>query len=127
MTVAATVDRAVSGPYRYLDYFQESDRFSFAGREDDIAEVAARASGDEPFVLYGRSGLGKTSLLLAGVFPLLRDRRLRPVRVRVFEHPDVDLRNALATELGLQCDDTVHDLHDLVERLAHTEGLVPGA
>ena len=124
MTVAATVDRAVSGPYRYLDYFQESDRFSFAGREDDIAEVAARASGDEPFVLYGQSGLGKTSLLLAGVFPLLRDRRLHPVRVRVFEHPEVDLRNALATELGLECDDTVHDLHDLVERLAHTEGLV---
>ena len=79
MTVAAVADRAASGPYRYLDYFQDndSDRLSFAGRDDDIAEVAARASSDEPFVLYGRSGLGKTSLLLAGVFPLLRDRRLQ--------------------------------------------------
>jgi hypothetical protein len=124
MTAAATVDRAASGPFRYLDYFQESDRFSFAGREDDIAEVAARASGDEPLVLYGRSGLGKTSLLLAGVFPLLRDRRLRPIRVRTFEQPDIDLRNALAAELGLESADTVHDLPELVERLAHTEGLV---
>jgi hypothetical protein len=124
MTAATAVDRLASAPYRYLDYFLESDRLSFAGREDDIAEVAARASGDEPFVLYGRSGLGKTSLLLAGVFPLLRERRLRPVRVRAFAHPDVDLRNALATELGLDCDDTVHDLQQLVERLARTEGLV---
>ena len=42
MTVLA-LDRPASGPYRYLDYFQETDRFSFAGREDDISEVAARA------------------------------------------------------------------------------------
>ena len=124
MTVAATVDRPASGPYRYLDYFQESDHLSFAGREDDISEVAARASSDEPFVLYGRSGLGKTSLLLAGVFPLLRDRRLRPVRVRVFEHPDVDLRNALAAELKRDSEDTVSDLPELVEQIARTEGLV---
>ena len=27
-------------------------------------------------VLYGRSGLGKTSLLRAGLFPLLREREL---------------------------------------------------
>ena len=126
MTLAAVVDRAASGPYRYLDYFQDndSDRLSFAGRDDDIAEVAARASSDEPFVLYGRSGLGKTSLLLAGVFPLLRDRRLHPVRVRVFDRPDVDLRNALAAELELDSHETADDLDDLVARLAGREGLV---
>jgi hypothetical protein len=126
MTVAVAVDRAASGPYRYLDYFQdnESDRLSFAGRDDDIAEVAARASSDEPFVLYGRSGLGKTSLLLAGVFPLLRERRLHPVRVRVFDRPDVDLRNALAGELELESGDSADDLNALVARLAAREGLV---
>ena len=33
-------------------------------------------------VLYGRSGLGKTSLLRAGLFPLLRERHFLPVYVR---------------------------------------------
>ena len=32
--------------------------------------------------MYGRSGLGKTSLLRAGLFPLLRDRHFLPVYVR---------------------------------------------
>jgi chromosomal replication initiation ATPase DnaA len=75
----AVLKPSVAGPYRYLDYFHEEDHLSFAGREEDIAEVAARASADEPFVLYGRSGLGKTSLLLAGVFPVLRDRNLHTI------------------------------------------------
>ena len=33
-------------------------------------------------VLYGRSGLGKTSLLRAGLFPLLRERDFLPIYVR---------------------------------------------
>jgi hypothetical protein len=34
-------------------------------------------------VLFGKSGLGKTSLLQAGLFPEIRDRGLLPVYVRV--------------------------------------------
>lgn len=34
-------------------------------------------------VLYGRSGLGKTSLLRAGLFPLLHDHNLLPIYVRL--------------------------------------------
>ena len=92
----AVLKPSVAGPYRYLDYFLEEDHLSFAGREEDIAEVAARASADEPFVLYGRSGLGKTSLLLAGVFPVLRDRNLHPIHIRTLDEPTYDLRTAIA-------------------------------
>src|SRR5258708_10194156 len=60
------------GPYKFLDYFEEKDRLSFAGRERDIGEIVARISVDPTVVLYGRSGLGKSSLLLARVFPGFR-------------------------------------------------------
>ena len=48
------------------------------------------------FVLFGRSGLGKTSLLNAGIFPRLRERRLLPVYVRTLTAPLPDLVAALA-------------------------------
>ena len=34
-------------------------------------------------MLFGRSGLGKTSLLQAGLFPLLRSNDSLPIRIRV--------------------------------------------
>ena len=34
-------------------------------------------------VLFGKSGLGKTSLLKAGLFPRMRERNLLPVYVRL--------------------------------------------
>ena len=115
MTTAPVLEPAASSPYRYLDYFHEDDALTFAGREEDIAEVVARAAADEPFVLYGRSGLGKTSLLLAGVFPILRrDRRLNPIHVRVVGSPILDLRNAVAAAVGRPSGNDPGDLDDLL-------------
>ena len=114
MSATAVLTPPAAGPYRYLDYFQERDRATFAGREEDIAEVSARMSADEPFVLYARSGLGKTSLLLAGVFPILRERRLFPVHIRIIDNPVLDLRNALATALDRPCGVEAIDLDRLL-------------
>ena len=79
--------------------------------------MAARASADEPFVLYGRSGLGKTSLLLAGVFPVLRDRKLHPIHIRVLRcDPTHDLRTR-HRQSELTCPSTpAHDLDELIAR-----------
>jgi hypothetical protein len=120
MSATAVLTAPASGPYRYLDYFQESDRATFAGREEDVAEVSARMSADEPFVLYARSGLGKTSLLLAGVFPILRERRLFPVHVRIIDNPVLDLRNAIATALERPCGVEAIDL----DRLLASAGVI---
>ena len=114
----------VTGPFRYLDHFREHDQRTFAGREDDIAEVVAAATSDDPFVLYARSGLGKTSLLLAGVFPALRERGLRPVYVRVQDDATLELRNAVAAELKLECAEQSQDLLELVRRASLSAGLV---
>lgn len=65
--------------YKGLSYFEPKDQASFTGRETDIVEIVARLTISRALVLYGRSGLGKTSLVLAGIFPRLKRLRYRPV------------------------------------------------
>jgi GAF domain-containing protein len=59
-------------PYRGLEPFREEDNLFFFGREEDIETVASNVLGARLTVLYGPSGVGKSSLLQAGVAPLLR-------------------------------------------------------
>src|SRR5215470_6499681 len=80
-------------PYKELDFYELADEAKFAGRERDIAQVVARACTQRSLVLYGRSGLGKTSLLLAGVTPQLIRRGFLPIYVRTLEEPLEDLKN----------------------------------
>ncbi len=86
-------------PFKFLDYFEESDHDSFAGREDEVQEVLVGLTRGRTYVLYGRSGLGKTSMWLAGVFPPLRQRGFHPMRLRLLDSPVADFCAALAAEL----------------------------
>ncbi|MEU5715217.1 trypsin-like peptidase domain-containing protein [Streptomyces sp. NPDC020403] len=72
-------------PFRGLAAFQESDSAVYFGRDDEVDDVCALLTADQPrVVLVGPSGCGKSSLALAGVAPRLRERGhevlvLRPV------------------------------------------------
>ncbi|HMQ46825.1 MAG TPA: tetratricopeptide repeat protein [Saprospiraceae bacterium] len=61
--------------YRYpgIKPFTTSDRNLFFGRDEDIEKLAQLIALERLVVLYGKSGLGKTSLLNAGVVPKLQD------------------------------------------------------
>ncbi len=93
---------ATSGPYKFLDYFHdtEEDRRRFGGREREIREIVARLVSERTLVIYGPSGSGKTSLLLAGVFPALRKEGYRPIYARTLVEPLTDLCRALAAVSG---------------------------
>ncbi len=62
--------------------YEESARAFFRGRDHESAFLLSHVLNAPITVLYGGSGLGKTSLLKAGLFPLLRDRHYLPVYVR---------------------------------------------
>jgi hypothetical protein len=70
-------------PWPGLAAYDERARDFFKGREEEAQALARLVQASNLVVLYGRSGLGKSSLLLAGLFPLLRDARLLPVYLRV--------------------------------------------
>jgi len=70
-------------PWPGLDPFPESGSRIFHGRDREIDRLE-RLVRDEPLILLcGESGLGKTSLLQAGLFPQLRAVDLLPVLVRL--------------------------------------------
>ena len=80
--VAATsVDER--NPWLGLASFTEETRAYFYGREDEVAELARRVQRKLLTVLFGQSGLGKTSILRAGLVPRLRGQGYCPVYVRI--------------------------------------------
>ena len=55
----------------------------FYGREEEVAELARRVQRKLLTLLFGQSGLGKTSILRAGIVPRLRALGYCPVYVRI--------------------------------------------
>ncbi|MFN7993315.1 MAG: hypothetical protein U0Q18_06925 [Bryobacteraceae bacterium] len=60
-------------PYQGLDPYGPGDRDFFVGRERDTDFIAATILTRRLTVLHGESGVGKTSLLQAGVAPALAE------------------------------------------------------
>jgi len=78
---AATVDD--SNPWLGLASFTEETRGFFYGRDEEVAELARRVQRKLLTVLFGQSGLGKTSILRAGIVPRLRSQGYCPIYVRI--------------------------------------------
>ncbi|MEP7068018.1 MAG: hypothetical protein ABI789_02210, partial [Usitatibacter sp.] len=74
-------------PWLGLASFTEETRAYFHGREEEVAELARRVRRKLLTVLFGQSGLGKTSILRAGIVPRLRPEGYCPVYVRVDYSP----------------------------------------
>lgn len=92
------LDRAGS-PYKFLDFYERRDAANFAGRDQEIDDIAAGVARSRCFVLYGRSGLGKTSLLHAGVIPRLEQRGFEVRYLRILADPVQELCAAVATQI----------------------------
>ena len=80
--VAATAVDA-RNPWLGLASFTEESRAYFFGRDEEVAELARRVQRKLLTVLFGQSGLGKTSILRAGLVPRLRGQGYCPIYVRI--------------------------------------------
>ena len=69
------------GPNEFED--TPADHLLFSGRDAEINAITQQIISSRLLVLYGSSGLGKSSLLKAGVYPKLRENNFCPVRVRI--------------------------------------------
>jgi len=70
-------------PWLGLASFTEDTRGFFFGRDEEVAELARRVQRKLLTVLFGQSGLGKTSILRAGLVPRLRGQGYCPIYVRI--------------------------------------------
>ncbi len=74
-------------PYRFLDAYGPAERSIFFGREREAALLYSWILTRRWLVLYGRSGVGKSSLLGAGVLPLLQESDCQVWTVRCLDDP----------------------------------------
>lgn len=72
-----------AGLASYEDPETTERKLRFCGRDDESYDVAKLIMGNIFVTLYGKSGIGKTSLLNAGVFPELREEQFTPISIRL--------------------------------------------
>ena len=70
-------------PWPGLDSYTEATSAWFHGRDADSFEMLRLVHQSPIVMLYGKSGLGKSSMLQAGVFPALRKLHHLPVYLRL--------------------------------------------
>jgi tetratricopeptide (TPR) repeat protein len=92
-------------PWPGLASYAELQQQYFFGRDTEIDALYRRVRRKSLAILFGQSGLGKTSLLHAGLFPVLRKDGMLPVSIRLDYAPsapalDLQVRVAIADAIG---------------------------
>jgi WD40 repeat protein len=77
--------KAMKHSYRYpgLQPFEATDAALFYGRERESRDLYAQVMVEKLVVLFAKSGMGKSSLINAGLNPLLEKTNLLHLRVRL--------------------------------------------
>jgi len=70
-------------PYKGLHSYEETDKNVFYGRDEETETLSGLVRFNFISVVFGKAGIGKTSLLKAGVFPLLREEGFLPIPLRL--------------------------------------------
>jgi WD40 repeat protein len=100
-------------PYRQLNFYTERDAEVFFGRGYQIRDLFHLVTDIRaaPIVLYcGQSGVGKSSLLNAGLIPRLRHRDIDPHAVRDFRRRrGIGLAAMMGEALGGAAGGAFHD------------------
>lgn len=87
-------------PWLGLASFTEETQRYFFGRDAEISEIFVRVRDNTLTILYGQSGLGKSSLLGAGLLPKLRVENYRPVQIRLrYDETDPPLLDQVFAEI----------------------------
>lgn len=88
-------------PYKFLDYYTERDASLFFGREQEVDAICSQILAHRSFILHGRSGVGKSSILRAGLMPKLKAQGHRVFVLRSFTDPVHQMVNMLSDACGV--------------------------
>lgn len=104
--------RAFRNPYKGLAAFTEPDAPDFFGRTSEIRRAVTMVTEHRLSAVVGPSGSGKSSLVLAGVLPALRQARIAgsATCVSVVSVPGGHPFDEMATALAAVATDSLADL-----------------
>ena len=97
--------------YPGVSPFTAEQKNIFYGREYDIDKLKKLILLRKQVLLYAKSGIGKTSLLNAGVLPLLEDKFLI-IRIRFFAYDEKNPQNPVS-RIFEAIKKTVHNYNDI--------------
>ncbi len=93
-------------PFLGLKPFEEKNKNQFGGRDREIKELFSQIENHGLTVVFGKSGIGKTSLIKAGLIPELRQNYYFPIYYRIDYtcgiSPLEQLRNFIIAELQMK-------------------------
>lgn len=81
-----------------MEFLTSADRGYLAGRQKEISSLVALLQANQISLLLGDSGIGKTSLIHAGLIPVLPST-WRFIYTRPFGLADSDIVNQIQTSL----------------------------
>ena len=86
-----------TNPWKGLNFYVEGE--VLYGRNSEIESLSQFIINNTQTVLYGKSGIGKSSILNAGIFPIARLNGLIPVGIRLDHNSDLSylkqIKNAI--------------------------------
>lgn len=86
-------------PYKFLAHYDPEDTDIFFGRETETKILFQFILSRKLVILFGESGVGKTSLLRAGIMPKLWNENYKIAYTRVYEAPLVSIHKAILETL----------------------------
>ncbi|WP_340377137.1 SUMF1/EgtB/PvdO family nonheme iron enzyme [Streptomyces sp. SS7] len=87
-------------PFKFLDYYTEQESKIYFGRDDEAESLATIIATNPLTVIVGPSGVGKTSLVNAGLIPRLHAKGYDTCTIRALDHPTKEILNALRLKEG---------------------------
>lgn len=104
------IERTEFDRYPGARSFQDNpiDSELFFGRDSEVKEFTHKVLSNRLLVLFGKSGLGKTSLLQAGTFPKLREANYLPLKIRL-NRSSVNITMLLSDAVADACKDQLID------------------
>jgi DNA-binding winged helix-turn-helix (wHTH) protein len=100
--VARAIKEIPTRPYKFLDYYHEDDTQIYFGREIEINNICSKILTHRSFIIYGRSGVGKSSIVHAGLIPALKAEGHIVSVIRSFTDPVQEMINSLCKLNNIQ-------------------------
>lgn len=111
-----TINEQNNNPFKGLHFYKESDSGKFYGRTEEKENLYEIVRNNELTVIIGKSGIGKTSLINAGLFPRLRKCNYFPIRLRLnYSEKSASLIEQAHQKINAAIDDDKIILKDSLE------------
>ncbi len=100
--------KIINNPWKGLLTYTINDSCKFCGRDIETEQLTSLIEYNQVVTLYGKSGIGKSSLLNAGVYPLLCLNDYKPYDI-VLKNDSSNYAKDIIAKLGLDTPDLDYD------------------